>query len=177
MIIGQETNGWYDNYVINSETLSEDIAKYKSFRLGELKQNSLFWRYTHEFNKRVNGVDYLNFIWCNINKFGVDGRGRASPLVTNSENCYFNLLSEELAILRPEVCLFLTGPNYDDDIRHKLCDVQFEEFKDFDIRKVAKLKSSFLPSKSYRTYHPGYGNRKKSIYEIILSAIIDDIRK
>lgn len=42
MIIGQETNGWYDNYVINSETLSEDIAKYKSFRLGELKQNSLF---------------------------------------------------------------------------------------------------------------------------------------
>ena len=92
-------------------------------------------------------------------------------------NCYFNLLSEELAILRPEVCLFLTGPNYDDDIRHKLCDVQFEEFKDFDIRKVAKLKSSFLPSKSYRTYHPGYGNRKKSIYELILSAIIDDIGK
>ena len=103
--------------------------------------------------------------------------GRASPLVTNSENCYFNLLSEELAILRPEVCLFLTGPNYDDDIRHKLCDVQFEEFKDFDIRKVAKLKSSFLPSKSYRTYHPGYGNRIKSIYELILSAIIDDIGK
>ena len=33
MIIGQETNGWYDNYVINSETLWEDIAKYKSFRL------------------------------------------------------------------------------------------------------------------------------------------------
>ena len=88
-----------------------------------------------------------------------------------------NQLSEELAILRPEVCLFLTGPNYDDDIRHKLCDVQFEEFKDFDIRKVAKLKSSFLPSKSYRTYHPGYGNRKKSIYELILTAIIDDIGK
>ena len=177
MIIGQETNGWYDSYVINSETLWEDIAKYKSFRLGEFKQNSPFWRYAHEFNKRVNGVDDLNFIWCNINKFGVDGRGRASPLVTNSENCYFNLLSEELAILRPEVCLFLTGPNYDDDIRHKLCDVQFEEFKDFDIRKVAKLKSSFLPSKSYRTYHPGYGNRKKSIYVLILSAIIDDIGK
>ena len=37
MIIGQETNGWYDNYVINSETLWEDIAKYKSFRLGEFK--------------------------------------------------------------------------------------------------------------------------------------------
>ena len=90
MIIGQETNGWYDNYVINSETLWEDIAKYKSFRLGEFKQNSPFWRYAHEFNKRVNGVDDLNFIWCNINKFGVDGCGRASSLVTNSENCYFN---------------------------------------------------------------------------------------
>lgn len=175
MVIGQETNGWYSDYLINSEALCEVLALYKEFRLGDLERNSPFWRYAHEFNKRVNGVDDLNFIWCNINKFGVDSRGRTNPIVTDSENYYFNLLSEELAILRPDVCLFLTGPNYDNDIRHKLCDVQFEEFKDFSIRKVAKLKSSFLPSKSYRTYHPGYGNRKKFKYEPILSTIIDDI--
>ncbi len=42
MIIGQETNGWYDNYVDDSEALSEDIAKYKSFRLGELNPTCSF---------------------------------------------------------------------------------------------------------------------------------------
>lgn len=177
MVIGQETNGWYSDYLISSEALCEALTLYKEFRLGDLERNSPFWRYAHEFNKRINGVDDLNFIWCNINKFGVDGRGRTNPIVTDSENYYFNWLSEELAILRPDVCLFLTGPNYDNDIRHKLCDVQFEEFKDFGIRKVAKLTSSFLPSKSYRTYHPSYGNRKKAKYESILSAIIDDIGK
>lgn len=177
LVIGQETNGWHSDYVINSDVLNEVLTQYKGFRLGELERNSPFWRYAHKFNKRVNGVDYLNFIWCNINKFGVDGCGRADSIVTDSENNYFNLLSEELAILRPDVCLFLTGPKYDNDIRDKLCDVQFEKFKDFDIRKVAKLKSSFLPNKSYRTYHPGYGNRHTPEYESIMSAIIDDIGK
>lgn len=175
VVIGQETNGWYSGYVTNNESLSEDIETYKGFRLGEFNRNSPFWRYAHEFNKRINAVDDLNFIWCNINKFGFDGRGRANPIVTDSENCYFNLLSEELAILKPDICLFLTGPSYDNDIKYKLCDVRFEEFKKFGIRKVAKLKSSFLPNKSYRIYHPGYGNRIKPVYESILSAIIDDI--
>lgn len=177
MVIGQETNGWYSDYVFNSDVLNEVLTQYKDFRLGEFERNSPFWRYAHEFNKRINGVDDLNFIWCNINKFGVDGCGRVDSIVTDSENNYFNLLSEELAILRPDVCLFLTGPNYDNDIRDKLCDVQFEKFKDFGIRKVAKLKSSFLPNKSYRIYHPGYGNRHTPEYESIMSAIIDDIGK
>lgn len=42
MIIGQETNGWYDNYVDDSEALSEDIAKYKSFRLESLSKTLHF---------------------------------------------------------------------------------------------------------------------------------------
>lgn len=57
VVIGQETNGWYSNYVTNSEALYEDVSLYRNFRLGEHNGNSPFWRYVHEFNFRINGVD------------------------------------------------------------------------------------------------------------------------
>ena len=177
VIFGQETNGWYCDYMNSEEELKKNIQKYKDFRLGE-KYNSLFWRYAHRFNEELNGFDNQNFVWLNINKFGKDSdAGRPEQAVLDNEVKFYNLLADELSILKPNVCLFFTGPDYDQDITRKLPDVTFREFGGFELKKVAQLCSRNLPHHSYRTYHPGYGNRNSETYRKILNAILEDCKR
>lgn len=167
---------------------------YKDFRLGA-DYNSLFWQYAHRFNIDLNGIDDLNFVWMNVNKFG-SGSGVGKPELVEFRQCrhveqqavhaqavlddevkYYNLLVEELAILKLDVCLFLTGPNYDQDIARKLPDVEFHSLCEFGEREAARLHSRYLPRHSYRTYHPGYGNRISETYQRILNAILDECKR
>ena len=113
----------------------------------------------------------------NVNKFGSDsGVGKPEQAVLDDEVKYYNLLVEELAILKPDVCLFLTGPNYDQDIARKLPDVEFHSLGEFGEREAVRLSSRYLPRHSYRTYHPGYGNRISETYQRILNAILSDCK-
>jgi len=176
VIFGQETNGWYSDYMKSDEDIRKNIQVYKDFQLGA-NYNSNFWRYAHRINLKLNGFEELNFIWMNVNKFGRDSaKGKPDKIVLDNEVKYYNLLADELAILQPEVCIFFTGPFYDQDIKNKLSDLNFQEFCDFNQRKLARLTSKHLPKHSYRTYHPGYGNRIKMRYEKMLDAIIEDVR-
>lgn len=176
LIVGQETNGWYDEYIRTPKDIRECIRTYENFKLGESKSNTPFWRYSRMFNAKINGeYSKLGFIWTNINKFGATGIGHPNLEVTNIERKEYNIFTKELQILKPDICLFLTGPNYDNDIKAKVVDVEFEEFTNFHKRQLVKVKSAHLPLKSYRTYHPGYGNRKKELYMEIFQTIIDDI--
>jgi hypothetical protein len=158
MIFGQETNGWLDEYIRTQNDIKKAIEHYQNFKLGE-SYNSLFWQYAHEINLMINGEDNLNFIWNNVNKFGLDGKGRPHPDVLTKEMEQFNIISMETNILKPDVCIFLSGPDYDSDLRRKFPDLQIEPFEDYPIHEAAMLRSSCLPVKSFRTYHPGYGNR------------------
>lgn len=176
VVFGQETNGWYSDYMKSEEEIRKNIQGYKDFSLGA-EYNSPFWQYAHWFNKQLNGFDGQNFVWLNINKFGIDGVGRPEQSVLNDEVRFYNLLADELNILRPDVCLFFTGPNYDQDIARKLPDVTFHEFGDFGLREVARLSSKHLPRHSYRTYHPGYGNRISDNYQRMLDAILENCKR
>ena len=115
VIFGQETNGWYCDYMNSEEEIRKNITKYKEFRLGA-EYNSPFWRCAHCFNMDLNEDDDLNFVWMNINKFGKDcGSGKPNQEVLYDEVKFYNFLADELVVLKPNVCLFLTGPNYDKD--------------------------------------------------------------
>lgn len=176
MIVGQETNGWYDGYVKTKNDIEYCIGTYKSFKPGVANPKTLFWKYSCLFNTMINDCcNETNFIWSNINKFGSTGKGRPVSEVTDMENKEFNVFTNEIQILKPDVCLFFTGPRYDDDIKNKVNDVEFVPFENFSERQLVKVKSSFLPPNSYRTYHPGYGNRIKKLYMKIFKAIINDI--
>lgn len=178
LIVGQETNGWYDDYIRTQKDIGKCIITYEKFKLGESKANKPFWRYAHLFNDKINGTNSeLGFMWTNINKFGATGKGRPNLEVTKMENKGFNIFTKEIQILKPDVCLFLTGPNYDNDIKNKVPDVEFEEITNFGKRQLVKVKSAHLPQKSYRTYHPGYGNRKKKLYMEIFQTIIADMEE
>ena len=116
VVIGQETNGWYDDYMRSDENIREAMERVKGFEMGR-EYKSLFWDYAHQFNYDLNGFDDLNFIWMNINKFGRVSAGRPDQRVLDKEVEHYNILAEELAILKPDVCLFFTGPYYDNDIQ------------------------------------------------------------
>ena len=49
------------------------------------------------------------------------------------------------------------------------------EFDDYPIREVAQIKSKYLPEHSYRTYHPGYGNRYSEGYHKVFESIVERI--
>lgn len=177
VMIGQETNGWYCDYMKSDGEIRKNIEVYKNFQLGA-ECNSTFWLYAHRFNLELNGFDDLNFIWMNVNKFGRNtGKGKPEQVVLDDEVHYYNLLAEELEILQPDVCLFFTGPNYDEDIRLKISDIEYHEFAGYSVRNVARLRSKHLPKHSYRTHHPGYGNRISETYIGILNAILQDCKR
>lgn len=166
MFFGQETNGWGD-----SELIEDLMFLYRDFNLGEY-YNSLFWRYLWEMSMNLGLKGRHPFLWNNINKFGkADSAGRPNSRVTELENKYFNVLKEELQVIKPKICIFFTGPNYDNVLRAKLPDLEVLPVDGYPINEVAKLKSQYLPEHSYRTYHPGYGNRYRDWYNELLKHI------
>lgn len=178
VIIGQETYGWEgsSDYIRNDDDVRRSIESYRDFEIGKLYKK-IFLKYAHNINHKLNGDSSTpNFVWTNINKFGKeDTAGKPAEDVLLREVSYYNLFEKEIEILNPDVCIFLTGPNYDSNIKDKIPDIVFEEFLGYPLNELALLKSSHLPQKSYRLYHPGYGNRYYEWYNEMIDKIIEHI--
>jgi len=175
MIFGQETNGWCNDFFPSVNDIDKSIEVYKDFKLGQ-DYGTLFCQYAHYVNQMINGVDDLNFVWNNVNKFGKDGKGRPHAVVLDNEIEHFNVLTQELKILNPDICIFLSGPRYDADLKKKLPDLETEQFKDYPTNEVARYVSKSLPYNSFRTYHPGYGHRYEDWYCEAITEIVNSIK-
>lgn len=174
MIIGQETNGWGAKLETTNDVLSS-MKMYEDFNLGH-NYKSTFWQWAYKINQILGNPDSNCFVWNNILKFGKEcSKGCPDWQVTNLENKYFNIIADEISILEPDVCIFLTGPSYDAEIKSKFPDVELINFGDYKINEVSQLKSKKLPALSFRTYHPGYGGRYSDwyleLFEIIANAV------
>jgi hypothetical protein len=66
-----------------------------------------------------------------------------------------DILITELKIAEPEVCLFVTGPDYDRIIEQYYPGIEFQPIH-APVREFAQLVHRDLPVKSYRCYHPKY---------------------
>jgi len=174
LFVGQETNGWngFDRPK-DKDSIDRILHHYETFRLGE-KYNSTFWQSINYINENVNSGKRLNFLWTNILKLGRSGIGRPSDHVSRSELKYLNILGDEIAIVKPDAVVFLSGPNYDPDLKDRIPDIVFENFEELPTRAFAKLKSSCLPLLSFRTYHPNYLRQAKK--EAFLDYIINELR-
>ncbi|OHD57520.1 MAG: hypothetical protein A2014_04730 [Spirochaetes bacterium GWF1_49_6] len=174
LFIGQETNGWNGFLRPTSAKIIDDIIDiYKGFELGA-RYNSVFWQYVNYINKKIND-SALNFMWTNVLKFGRSGIGRPDEQVQEEELLNFNILKDEIEILNPDVVLFFSGPNYDQDIINRIDGVEFNTCSNRDTRVFTRLKHKVLPSKTFRTYHPNY--LRKSGNEDILDEIINLINE
>lgn len=191
MVIGQETNSWDGPRIISDANIKRAMDHYKCFELGNRQGNPYrcpFWNRVREINGKLNGEGLVgNFLWTNIDKFGKKDRneGRVCDAVRDMSTKYFNVLQQEIEITKPDVCIFFTGPYRDGDIRKQLSDAQFEVFiEGEDKRRIARVKSQYLPFASYRTYHPKAGlllsgkrHFGKGWYENVLNKIVQDALK
>lgn len=175
MIFGQETYGW-DNHAepkVEENTAETLTNEYLLHNMGRDRYRSPFWRTVHKLNLMLGNPDTNCFVWNNILKFGKeDSYGNPSDGVMAAEMKYLNVISEEVSILHPDVCVFLTGPNYDVDILRKFPNTEFIPVDGFKTNQLVQLKNEILPERSFRTYHPGYGVRHTEVYDYILKTIV-----
>ena len=69
------------------------------------------------------------------------------------------LLCDAFALLKPKVCLFFTGPDFDDRLRHTFHGLVYQPVAEWSERVLARLVHPALPANTFRTYYPNYLRR------------------
>ncbi len=164
MIFGQETKGWYDSSGF-TDSIFEGMDRYdrffwqKNFYDGYSK--SSFWKKFRVFQKNILKMDKTKnldiiYMWNNISKIGQpDQETGVDPITRNLERKYFSVVAKEVEIIKPDLCIFMTGPNRDHDIKFHFPSIEFRKANDIDsIREMAVIEC--LGVKGLRLYHPSY---------------------
>lgn len=98
--------------------------------------------------------------WSSISKFAHNYK-RASGIYEQSIATVDNVLLDEVRVLDPSVCLFLTGPDFDTRVINIFKGVKYREVPGHKIRALARLDHPSLPSASFRSYHPNFLRQQK----------------
>ena len=186
LFFGRETFGWewtrklredYPEYQVDYpytdvSTLQDFLANddsvealcwgYREFKFAEYQptnRNSPFWQAFRE----VQGWRGVGLIWNNLSRCDFQGGSVLSApkaLQTYLAECQRGLVAKELEILRPHVCLFFTGPGYDNLLSGVFPECSFTPVdKDIPVSQLARIGHPRLPANSFRTYHPHYLRR------------------
>lgn len=184
MIIGQEPNnyGYYDDGS-TLESLIEWPQKYMDRQLlgeenGKKNNSSPFWKLFREYYKQG-----FNVVWNNLDKVHKYVNEKTTAL-SEEEEISFNagfgqgnksLLLQEIELIRPDVIVFITGPNYNVSMASSL-----GIDRDILVRNYAPSSDRFITNISdivqlgvptYWTYHPKYLNMKHSIREVVETSL------
>jgi hypothetical protein len=116
MIIGQQTHGWEVG-----ENIQQLMDGYNNFKVGKNynHKSSPFWTTQYDLYERLNPTsEKYGFIWNNLLK--VDLNKNRSSQLEEELGKEFPVLIEEIRILKPDVVVFFTGPNYDNRIKKNI---------------------------------------------------------
>ncbi|KKO45779.1 hypothetical protein WG68_08670 [Arsukibacterium ikkense] len=160
LICGQETWGWGDF----GSTVEDCMEEYRRFFINaefyDGYGGSAFWKAFRFFEAQLESIfegQRLQFIWQNISKIGRNDDTGVTDEIRKLERGHFPVFKEEMKILKPNIVLFLTGPDRDHDIQFHFPDVQFSQAGDEpNLRRRAWVSSAELPFLSLRLYHPNY---------------------
>ncbi|WP_129021337.1 hypothetical protein [Edaphocola flava] len=153
LIVGQETNGW-DYHV---DDLNKQMRVYENFNVGINYYASTFWNVTRKVEQAL-GNEPHTCSWTNISKFDLDG-GRSYGEYETAIATLDNLLLTEIKIIKPKVCLFLSGPSFDGRLKNIFPDIEFAAVTGHSSRELSQLKHLDLPTFTFRSYHPNYLRR------------------
>lgn len=148
LIIGQETFRWS----CHVDDIGKQMDFYEDFNVGKDYFASPFWNITRKVEE-VLGNEKYSCAWTNLNKFDVNAKrpkGKYETAISELDD----ILLSELKIIEPDFCLFYTGPSFDYRLRTIFQDIEFIEIPNFTLRQFCKLKHTYLPENSYRSYHP-----------------------
>lgn len=161
MIFGQETNSWYETFNGNIDITMNLYRDF--FNKGKALNNygGAFWNGVNKFiellkNKYENRK--IGILWNNVIKIGCEERNKNMPpkYIYNIEKEKFNVIKNEIEILKPNIILFLSGPFYDFAIENAFQKIfKKNEINEFSERELSRIDIGF-GNNVFRTYHPNY---------------------
>jgi hypothetical protein len=159
ILVGQQQDGWSYSYreFVNEWTIERAVGEYRDFNFGATYNRSPFWQFHVELRRGIFGdhADRGVVGWLNLVKFVTEDRERVigTPFEDRALALQDHIFVGEVQTMKPDVCVFTTGPNYDHVIDRYFPGVEFQP-TDLGVRTLAVVKHRDLPERSFRTYHP-----------------------
>ena len=158
LVVGQDTQGWdWLNRVVAGEPREEIEGLMRDYSgcIGTLR-SGLFWQGVRHFQEQLE-IDG-EVAWTNLNKIAqqpLSGSGwHPRREIQERVLSGFPVLPLEVQIIKPNMALFLSGPDFDHHIRTLFPGVEFREIGNYGERVVAQVVHTDLPRASLRLYHP-----------------------
>lgn len=191
LFIGQETNGWEffqeTLQLFNGgrdDRVKDDIIEYlqwmyEDFRFQQQWNYTPYWQGLRAIYQAIVNNDMEDgFLNTQLVRFDLNQK-RPTQAIEDLMQKEYNVLPMEIAALKPDIVIFLTGPYYDDRIKSTFTDslvrgdqLKFHPVDGLSENQLSRLSHPSLPQHTYRTYHPGYSLRyKQEIFIPIIEAI------
>ena len=176
MFFGQETNTWCGEFRTDVGSILEEYDKFYNKEVC-WSYGGQFWNGVGRFFKLLQEKypnKEIRFIWNNIVKIGKDGdKGFPPDYIYEVERGKFSVIKEELEIVKPNIVLFLTGPNYDSMIADNFGKVVYSPIAPYTGRWLSKIELEGIDF-SFRTYHPNFLWRNN--IDKVFNTIINEIK-
>lgn len=141
---------------------------YRWYALGRAypNLNSPFWRGFRALSAAINGCED-SALWTNVFKVNVFGsvmeNCRAAEIKA-LRRVQTGLLRQEIALLKPDIVVFFSGPRYDATIHGDFPDMEISPFcRRLPKKAVGVIRAAGLPIRTIRTYHPEYLQRSSQL--------------
>lgn len=177
VIIGQQTSHWGDDLgSLGENPVQRLMSEYERFALGKWYRPTPFYQASYVLQMTLNSSGpAFGYMWTNLLK--VDKNGKR-PKKSEEDNIHarFPVVEEELRILLPNAVVFFTGPNYDDCLLKVFAGARTHEVEGMKPRELVRVEHEKLPTRSFRTYHPGHmawNDAKTRIYERVMRKLSD----
>jgi hypothetical protein len=175
MICGQEANSWYGEFNNSMEPLQSYYNGF--FNRGDCwSYGDQFWNGFRKFWTMLENRfpdKKINYIWNNIVKIGKSNdKGFPPEYIYEIERNYFSILKDEIKIIKPNIILFLTGPNYDRVITDVFGHLQYNAIPPFSERSLSLIELKEVDF-TFRTYHPNFlwRNNIENFFSVIINEI------
>ena len=180
MFFGQETNFWLGerNSGIFLGEIEPVLNLYENFYLNGqcYSYGGQFWngikKLKNLLSEKIPNKE-IAYIWNNVVKIGKCGKGFPKDFNFLTTE-YFNVILQEIDILKPDILIFFSGHNYDSKLKRLIGDFSQTSINPYTNKQLCKINSSKLDF-AIRTYHPNYLFRNN--IDKYFSAIVDEIIK
>lgn len=160
-----EIRSWAD-FATQPDGVRHLCHAYRIYEEHRSERGSLFWTAMRE----IASWEGTGLVWTNLYRVDYEGASMKSAPPEAREYLLQReqfLLAEEISILEPDICIFFTGPNYDEAIRERFVGVQLAPFaRGGPNREIARLVHDRLPKHTYRLHHPRALRRQRSWIDI-----------